>query len=207
MNFDAVMDLTGTYGQYGGYQLAGDKAIVALLNKSGGIMGKKIVLHYQDDQSNASTAALAAQQLLQQYPAIVMDSGTITPTCNAVLPVTTKAKVISFCSGTFLETKFPYAFALIPTDDIAVRGGKLTALKQLGGKKFAVITDESSGDLEGTKITSDNAPKYGLTSVALHHHANRGHRLHGGDPAGQERRGPGDPAPLGGRLQRRRLHA
>ena len=109
VNFDAVMDLTGTYGQYGGYQLAGDKAIVALLNKSGGIMGKKVVLHYQDDHSNASTAALAAQQLLQQYPAIVMDSGTITPTCNAVLPVTTKAKVISFCSGTFLQTEFPYA--------------------------------------------------------------------------------------------------
>jgi branched-chain amino acid transport system substrate-binding protein len=165
LNFDAVMDLTGTYGQYGGYQLAGDKAIVALLNKSGGIMGKKIVLHYQDDQSNASTAALAAQQLLQQYPAIVMDSGTITPTCNAVLPVTTKAKVISFCSGTFLETKFPYAFALIPTDTLQSQS-ESSALKQLGGKKFAVITDESSGDLEGTKITSDNAPKYGMTSVA-----------------------------------------
>jgi branched-chain amino acid transport system substrate-binding protein len=165
VNFDAVMDLTGTYGQYGGYQLAGDKAIVALLNKSGGIMGKKVVLHYQDDQSNASTAALAAQQLLQQYPAIVMDSGTITPTCNAVLPVTTKAKVISFCSGTFLETKFPYAFALIPTDTLQSQS-ESSALKQLGGKKFAVITDESSGDLEGTKITSDNAPKYGMTSVA-----------------------------------------
>src|ERR1700722_10053345 len=165
VNFDAVMDLTGTYGQYGGYQLAGDKAIVALLNKSGGIMGKKIVLHYQDDQSNASTAALAAQQLLQQYPAIVMDSGTITPTCNAVLPVTTKAKVISFCSGTFLETKFPYACALIPTDTLQSQS-ESSALKQLGGKKFAVITDESSGDLEGTKITSDNAPKYGMTSVA-----------------------------------------
>ena len=165
VNFDAVMDLTGTYGQYGGYQLAGDKAIVALLNKSGGIMGKKVVLHYQDDQSNASTAALAAQQLLQQYPAIVMDSGTITPTCNAVLPVTTKAKVISFCSGTFLETKFPYAFALIPTTTLQSEA-ELTALKQLTtNKKFAVITDESSGDLEGTKITSDNASKYGLTTV------------------------------------------
>jgi ABC-type branched-subunit amino acid transport system substrate-binding protein len=165
VNFDAVMDLTGTYGQYGGYQLAGDKAIVALLNKSGGIMGKKIVLHYEDDQSNASTAALDAQQLLQQYPAIVMDSGTITPTCNAILPVTTKAKVISFCSGTFLQTKFPYAYALIPTDTLQSQA-ESSALKQLGGKKFAVITDTSAGDLEGTKITSDNAPKYGMQSVA-----------------------------------------
>jgi ABC-type branched-subunit amino acid transport system substrate-binding protein len=165
VNFDAVMDLTGTYGQYGGYQLAGDKAIVAVLNKSGGIMGKKVVLHYEDDQSNASTAALDAQQLLQQYPAIVMDSGTITPTCNAVLPVTTKAKVISFCSGTFLQTKFPYAFALIPTATLQA-AAEGSALKQLGGKKFAVITDTSAGDLQGTKITSDNASKYGMQSVA-----------------------------------------
>jgi ABC-type branched-subunit amino acid transport system substrate-binding protein len=165
VNFDAVMDLTGTYGQYGGYQLAGDKAIIALLNKSGGINGKKIVLHYEDDQSNASTAALDAQQLLQQYPAIVMDSGTITPTCNAVLPVTTKAKVISFCSGQFLQSQFPYAFSLIPTSTL-FGAAEDSALKTLGAKKVATITDQSSGDLTDTKIASDNAPKYGLTSVA-----------------------------------------
>ncbi len=165
VNFDAVMDLTGTYGQYGGFQLAGDKAMVAIINKNGGINGKKVVLHYQDDQSNASTAALAAQQLLQQYPAIVMDSGTITPTCNAVLPVTTKAKVISFCSGTFLQTQFPYAFALIPTSTLQSQA-ELTSLKQLTpSKKFAIVTDQSSGDLAGTKVTSQNASKYGLTTV------------------------------------------
>ncbi len=164
VNFDAVMDLTGTYGQYGGFQLAGDKAMVAIINKSGGINGKKVVLHYQDDQSNASTAALAAQQLLQQYPAIVMDSGTITPTCNAVLPVTTKAKVISFCSGTFLQTEFPHAFALIPTSTLQA-ASEDSALKSLGVKKIAIVSDQSSGDLAGTKLVSDNAPKYGMTSV------------------------------------------
>ncbi len=165
VNFDAVMDLTGTYGQYGAYQLAGDKAIVAVLNEQGGINGKKVVLHYVDDQSNASAAALDAQQLLQQYPSKFMDSGTVTATCNAILPVTTKAKVISFCAGSFIQTKFPYSFSLIPTPT-AYGNAEDSALKHLGVKKFATITDTEAGDLVDTKIGKTNAPKYGLQTVA-----------------------------------------
>ncbi len=166
MNFDAVVTLTGTYGQYGQYQLAGDKAMVAQINKEGGVMGKKIAFHYLDAQSNASIVALDTQQLLEQYPATFMDVGTVTATCAPGLPVTTKEKVITFCTDTDIDfSKYPYAFQLIPTTADMAKAED-SGLAHLGVKKIAAISDEVPGDLQGTKLVTDNAPKYGMQSVA-----------------------------------------
>ena len=165
INFDAVVDLTGAYGQYGEYDLAGLKADIAVINDHGGVLGKKLELHYLDDQSEASQAYLDAEQLLSQYPATFLDAGTVTPTCDAILPVTTRDKVISFCSGSFPPGKYPYAFGVAP-DPSQMAASEAEALKDLGATKVALITDAEAGDTAVIADVVSDASHYGLKVVS-----------------------------------------
>jgi ABC-type branched-subunit amino acid transport system substrate-binding protein len=145
---DAVEPLTGAFAQYGQGQTAGLKAVVALVNQQGGVMGRKLVLYVVDDQSDTGKAAAAAQQVMAAHPSPVLFAGATTAEALAITPETTAAKVVTWESSTNPETtdtaKYPYSYNTFPDAQLSVVA-YIAALKQKNVTKLAVIYGNDAG--------------------------------------------------------------
>ena len=163
------LDLTGAYGQFGQYGLDGLKAEAAVLNKQGGVLGHKIVIKDLDDGSSPSTAALAAKQLLSDTPAnqiLFFEPASVGVTTEAVLPITTQAKVLDMTLTAIPQTdnvqSYPYNFATYPAyTDNSTFGYAYPASLYAKNKKVGVIYGTDAGDQAEVPILPAEIQKYG----------------------------------------------
>jgi branched-chain amino acid transport system substrate-binding protein len=112
---DAVLGLTGALQPFGQAGVQSLKAAASVINKSGGILGHKIVIKSFDDQGTATAAASVVQGQLAGTPPSAFYAGTSSTEALAMVPATTSAKVFSFeqAAAATLDdpTKYPYNFS------------------------------------------------------------------------------------------------
>lgn len=110
-----MLGLTGPLQPFGEAGVQSLKAAASVINKSGGILGHKIVINPVDDQGTATAAASAVQGELAGTPPSAVYAGTSSTEALAMVPLTTTAKVFTFeqAAAATLDdpTKFPYNFS------------------------------------------------------------------------------------------------
>jgi len=171
---DAVAAETGTFGVYGSADIAGLRTQITLANKAGGVLGRKLKLQVVDDQSTAQKATVAIQKLLSSGPMpVAVWAGAVSVDTAAILPTTTRAKVVSFTAAatpTFVTPKKnPYNYVIFPSANDQV-AGTAAALKKIskGKSKVGILYSNDTGGqaiAKAMQTSTTGLPSYGLTVV------------------------------------------
>ncbi|HEU0159084.1 MAG TPA: ABC transporter substrate-binding protein [Hyphomicrobiaceae bacterium] len=134
--------LTGAGGQDGPRMLKAMEAVIAEVNKAGGVLGRKLETVVEDDQTNPEAAVRAARKLIEVNKVPVIMGTWASAVTSAVAPVCWEAKTfLCTVSGADSITQLPHQGYLIRTQP----NSKLQAtahadfIAGLGKKKVAVI--------------------------------------------------------------------
>jgi branched-chain amino acid transport system substrate-binding protein len=95
----ALVPLSGAGGAYGPLILASQQLVVDEVNAAGGLLGRKIVLISEDDQTNPENAVRAAHKLIDVDGVQALIGVWASAVCSAVEPLCWEAKVMMLCTG------------------------------------------------------------------------------------------------------------
>jgi branched-chain amino acid transport system substrate-binding protein len=133
----SVLGTSGVYASFDGPQYVGLKTVINQIDKSGGLLGHKLIYVNINDDSESTKFGPAIEQLLQEHKFLA-----IFPTpvgYQAQLTYTNAEKVITFGGGDPIDTefnpaKYPYDFndAPLNTDQLVYAAD---ALQKWGGSK------------------------------------------------------------------------
>lgn len=170
--FGSVAAETGAFGPYGIGIVQGMKAEIAIINSKGGVLGRKLKLDAIDDASEATKATAGIQQLLSSTatnPPIEVNCGAITVDCAAVLPTTTRAKIVTMTQASTPQfgtpKQSPYNFVVFPTEPLQVNAAA-AAIKSAGGGRVGVIATSDAGGTGEAQALKAGLPAFGLKVVS-----------------------------------------
>lgn len=144
-----------------------------VINKDGGIHGKKLALDVHDDQSSPQVAVQLMSQVIASHPAVILGS-TISQICNAQAPLVKDAGPVMWCFSPSVRTE-PGGYEFTSQiDSHDQQRALMTYFHDKGWKRIALITttDASGQDAEKsvTELVKDPAFK-DMTLVADEHFA------------------------------------
>jgi ABC-type branched-subunit amino acid transport system substrate-binding protein len=162
----ASLGLSGYIASIDGPWKDGAALAIESINKSGGVLGKKLELVPEDMRSEPAEAVTVARKLINSDKVIAMVNGCSSAGNAAMAPLVARAEVpMMLCS--ILPPKkedHKWAFAYIPPPafDVEIR---LAHLKKIGKTKAGVVYDASPYAGMQKRILEELAPKYGVTIV------------------------------------------
>jgi len=168
ISIGAVLPLTGSNAQWGGpprdaILLAADE-----INGRGGILGRKLEIHVEDDQCQAANAVSAAQKLLAANKPIAIIGAICSSPTLAMAPVVEREKVVLVSPGSTnpqITTAGDYVFRTIPSD--AFRGKVFAQyVHSLGNKRVSVLYINNDGGAGNQQSFSENFRSLGGTIVS-----------------------------------------
>jgi ABC-type branched-subunit amino acid transport system substrate-binding protein len=163
-----ILPLTGTGASFGEDAQIGLKVALNDANARGGVLGRPVVAIVKDDGGDASTAAKAALELIQEDKVDAIAGPVFSNASAAVLPITNDAKMIqigqSYLADEGNPAKYPYAFKANPT--AASVGEAFPAyFHKLKLTKVAILNvDNLQGNGVANGVTGGLAP-LGITLV------------------------------------------
>jgi branched-chain amino acid transport system substrate-binding protein len=164
-----VLPVTGPAADNGKYSLAGAKIALDRVNKAGGVLGKRVELVTEDDQTTNPGAVLAFSKLAAQ-PDIVAFIGSIRSTQNhAMAPDILKtAKPVCFGGTDPALTKMgnPWLIRFRPNDTYSGRVIGAYGVETLGKKNWAIVHSTDAFGTGGFKALAASLEKIGA-KVAL----------------------------------------
>ena len=170
LKFGVLTPLTGAGGADGPRMLKAIEAVIAEVNKAGGVLGRKIETVVEDDQTNPEAAVRAARKLIEVNKVPVIMGTWASAVTSAVAPVCWESKTfLCTVSGADSITQLPHQGYLIRTQP----NSKLQAtahadfIAGLGKKKVAVIGIQAPFALS-TKEHLDAVLKTKGASVVAH---------------------------------------
>ncbi len=150
--------LTGDYAAEGQWTKQCVGIAADLINKKGGVLGKKIEIITQDDGSNPKDSTLAAQKLISQgLKEVIASYGSTNTIPAADLYGANKVVSVGYgCTAVKLtmEKKRPYFFRTCGRDDTQSEFFAKFAVDVLKAKRIAIMhdnTDYGKGVAEGAK--------------------------------------------------------
>jgi branched-chain amino acid transport system substrate-binding protein len=165
-----VQPLTGAFAASGTDVVEGAKIAADQLNASGGVLGKKIELVIEDQKSNATEAAAAAEKLIVRDKVPVLMGASSSTATLAVMPKLMEYKIpmlVETSSSSKITTAGnPYIFRIAPPSEVeAAVFGKI--VDKVGIKKadfLAVNNDWGRGTAqEFGKMLKSKGMAVGLT--------------------------------------------
>lgn len=137
----AVLPLTGNASFLGKYIKNGLEVAVRHVNASGGILGRKLEVAYEDSKNDPKQAVTILRRLHGGNKPDVLISA-MTGVSKAIIPLATEAHIpliATTASAAGLPKLSPYAFRLFITASLDAPVMAQFALKQLGKKRFAIL--------------------------------------------------------------------
>lgn len=138
--------LTGAGGPYGPVMVKAVKAVVDEVNAAGGVLGRKIELISEDDQTNPEAGVRAARKLIDVDKVSAIMGTWASSVTTAVAPLCWESKTfLATVSGADAITLLPHQGYLIRTQpNTTLQGRKFGefALEQ-GGKKAVFLTPQT----------------------------------------------------------------
>ena len=134
--------LTGAGGQDGPRMLKAMEAVIAEVNKAGGVLGRKLETVIEDDQTNPEAAVRAARKLIEVNKVPVIMGTWASAVTSAVAPVCWESKTfLCTVSGADSITQLPHQGYLIRTQPTSKLQATAHAdfIAGMGKKKVAVI--------------------------------------------------------------------
>src|SRR3954467_4770472 len=96
-------DLTGVISSWGYWHDKAAKAAVDIINKGGGIAGRKVELATEDTESNPASGARKLRNLIQRSNAEFIVGSVHSGVMLAAIPIATELKTIYFSTGEATE--------------------------------------------------------------------------------------------------------
>ncbi len=166
-----VMSLTGSAAFLGKSEAQALGLVEQLVNKQGGVKGRRIHFDIADDQSNPQTAVQLTNGAIAKKPPVMLGSSVV-GTCSAMAAIVKPSGPVQYCFSPGIHpTKDSYTFSSsINTADLAV-----AALRFFHGKhwnKVAIITSTDASGQDAANAFNDAVKLHeneGVTLVAAEH--------------------------------------
>ncbi len=166
-------DLTGVISSWGYWHDKAAKAAVEVINKGGGISGRKVELATEDTESNPAPGARKLRNLIQRSNAEFVIGSVHSGVMLAAIPIPSELKTIYFSTGEATEatgskgTRFSFRTG---TDTYSIAAASLPWCVENFGKKWSVIyADYAWGQStnQESKVYIERAGGKVLGSVAV----------------------------------------
>jgi branched-chain amino acid transport system substrate-binding protein len=138
----AVLPLTGGGGQYGPTMAKVAQAVVEEVNRAGGVLGRRVELIVEDDQTNPEPGTRAARKLIDVNRVGAIAGVWASSVASAVAPLCWESRTfLATCAGADSITRLPHQGYIIRTQPTSgfqgVKIGRFIA--ELGGRKVAYL--------------------------------------------------------------------
>ena len=147
----------GVFEGYGKYQSMGIQLAVEELNAKGGVLGHKIEVVVEDDDTKPAPAVRKAEKLILQDDVKFLVGAISSGATMAVMDVTKKHKVIHWnavsCAEFMRTTKFhKYYFSNQPDSRMQANGLAKYILDKMGKRVYIFYTDYAMGQSDGRQF-------------------------------------------------------
>ena len=162
--------LTGAGGPYGPAMAKVAAAVIEEVNAAGGVLGRKIVLVSEDDQTNPDAGVRAARKLIDVDKVSAIMGTWASSVTTAVAPLCWESKTfLTTTSGADSITQLPHQGYLIRTQPNTVLQITRTGdfLVSLGAKKIVTLVPQTPFAQSSIDIMSNLAKKAGGSHVGL----------------------------------------
>jgi branched-chain amino acid transport system substrate-binding protein len=135
-------DLTGVISSWGVWHDKAAKAAVDIINKAGGIAGRKVELATEDTESNPASGARKLRNLIQRSNAEFVVGSVHSGVMLAALPIASELKTIYFSTGEATEatgskgTRYSFRTG---TDTYSIAAASMPWAVQNFGKVWSII--------------------------------------------------------------------
>jgi len=163
----SVLSVTGWGGFLGAPERDALIAIVEDANRKGGLLGRQIELTIEDDQSNPSTAAVAATKLVRDKRVAVVVGPTITDSGLAMIPVCEQAQTPLVTTAPILNPAKKWVFLTGPGDPRGASRILEFAIKELGMKRIALLHDSAAYGMTAAKIYNKDIADYPGAAIVI----------------------------------------
>jgi branched-chain amino acid transport system substrate-binding protein len=165
----AIFSVTGWAGTMGTPAKEAIQIVADDINKKGGILGRKMEVYYEDDQSNPTNSAIAATKLIKDKNVDVILGSTLTVFTMPIIPVVEREQVplMAFGAGHDITVPLKKWVFRIPMTDYRLSPIMLRfATETLGAKKLALLHSTDGSGTMGAQGVMDSVAKFGATIVA-----------------------------------------
>ncbi|MBI4589604.1 MAG: ABC transporter substrate-binding protein [Candidatus Rokubacteria bacterium] len=147
----------GVFEGYGRWQTYGVVMAVEEINAKGGLLGKKLEVISEDDDTKPGPAVRKAEKLILQDGVKLLVGAISSGSTMAVMDVTKKHKTLHWnavsCAEFMRTTKFhPYYFANQPDSRMQANGMAKYILDKMGKKVYLFYTDYAMGQSDGRQF-------------------------------------------------------
>jgi branched-chain amino acid transport system substrate-binding protein len=166
----ATVAQTGTYALLGQNQLRGVQLCVKHANEKGGVLGRRVELLVEDDQSEPANAARIYEKLIAQDKVDAVLGPYSSPITEAVAQVTERHRMAMVAPGAAASSIFrkrrKFIFMVYPPAEIYLEGLIDMAAKR-GLKTLALVHEDSLFPRSIAEGARELAKKRGLAVVAF----------------------------------------
>ena len=147
----------GVFEGYGKYQTMGIQMAVEELNAKGGVLGHKIEVVSEDDETKPAPAVRKAEKLILQDEVKLLVGAVSSGATMAVMDVTKKHKTIHWnsvsCAEFMRTTKFhKWYFSNQPDSRMQANGLAKYILDKMGKRVYIFYTDYAMGQSDGRQF-------------------------------------------------------
>jgi branched-chain amino acid transport system substrate-binding protein len=162
-----VSPLSGNLSVIGQGVVKGTQAAAAVVNKQGGILGRKVKVEVLNDNGDPSTAAgLVSQRLSSGMKPDLVVPGINSAEAVAIVPITTAAGVLSMgtpnASSFNNPKKYPYEFPTAPNDLLPAEQ-LMQYFQSKRVNKLAVLSSSDASGASTLAATEQAAAKAHIT--------------------------------------------
>jgi branched-chain amino acid transport system substrate-binding protein len=162
-----VCSITGWAGMLGSPQRDAMLAVVDSVNKRGGLLGKKVEAYIEDDQSNPTTAVIAATKLIRDQKVDAIVAATLSDCAMAIVNIAEQEKVLFLVTAPVDLPFKKWVFQAGPGDKRMASHTMELAVTELGAKKIAVLHDTALYGMQGVKFMTQELKKHPGSKVVI----------------------------------------
>lgn len=145
----AVLSVTGRGGFLGTPQKEAITVIVEEINRGGGVLGRPVQVFFEDDQSNPTTAAMAATKLIRDEKVCCIVGLSLVVSAMAMVPVCESEQVPQIVITPLTMPLKKWVFSANLSDYILAQRMLKFTVETLGAQKIALL---QSSDTYGSMV-------------------------------------------------------
>ena len=170
-----VSEVTGVNAEAGSFSVNGTMLAIEMINKRGGVLGKKLELVIEDNQSTNPGTVLAFSKLGNDKDIVAMIGPIRSTQIQAASPAIAKAGIPVMIGGTdpnLTKVNNPWIFRCRPNDSYSARVLADFGVNTLKAKKWAIIHSTDSFGSGGKKSLEESLAALGAAPVLVQGYSN-----------------------------------
>jgi branched-chain amino acid transport system substrate-binding protein len=158
---------TGWAGFIGTPQKEVFEATVADINKKGGLLGRRVELYIEDDQSVPTNAVIAVTKLAKDKGVAAIIGPSTTDSASAMIPTVEQAKVPFFVQVPVGNPNKKWVFLVGPSDLTCATHVVEYAVQMLGAKRIALFHEAAAYGMRGAAQINKDIKRFRGASIIV----------------------------------------